>query len=148
MKINIYYQDIFYGKEIADSLSRYLFYCLEENRTVKTEISINSYKLLENEDDYHVLCFQDLIDDIAHWGSLIGKLEKKVEDKKWKLRIIDLTLQNEFPIKTTPDHVVITASGHGLDWLSRLTIVAEAEEMTIEASPDYLRTYYAAIEHR
>jgi len=147
MKINIHYQTIYHGKEIADSLGRYIFYCLEENRPNMTEMSMNSHKLLDNEDDYYILCFTDLMHDILLWGSFIGKLEKKVVGRKLKLRIIDLSRQNDFPIKTSPEQVVITTNGHCLDWLSRLTILKDAEEITLEASPDYLRNYYAAVEH-
>jgi len=147
MKINIYYQDEFYGKEIADSLSRYICYCLEKNEIVKIVMSMNLEKFLNDDDDYHILCFTNLMNDIKHWGTLIGKFEKKIKGKKWKLKIIDLTWRDDFPIVTKPEEVVISSIERCLDWLSRLTINIDAREIKIEIAPDYLRNYYEMIDH-
>lgn len=144
--MHIYYQNDLFGKEIADSLSRYVCYCLGENHIEKIELGMNSEKILNNTSDNHILIFTNLARDIKYWGIVIGKISKKIKGKKWKLRIIDLTWADEFPILSEPEEVIVSIN-ECLDWLFRVTVVADANEIEIRTTDDYLQSYYANKPH-
>ena len=144
--MHIYYQNDLFGKEIADSLSRYARYCLGENHIVKIELGMNSEKILNNISDNYILIFTNLTRDIKYWGMVIGKIIKKIKGKKWKLRIIDLTCADEFPILSEPEEVIVSIN-ECLDWLLRVTVVTDANEIEIRTTDDYLQSYYANKPH-
>jgi hypothetical protein len=144
--MHIYYQNDLFGKEIADSLARYVCYCLGENHIEKIELGMNSEKILNNTSNNHILIFTNLARDIKYWGIVIGKISKKIKGKKWKLRIIDLTWADEFPILSEPEEVIVSIN-ECLDWLFRVTVVADANEVEIRTTDDYFQRYYDSKPH-
>lgn len=144
--MHIYYQNDLFGKEIADSLAIYARYCLGENHIVKIELGMNSEKILNNTSDNYILIFTNLTRDIKYWGIVIGKISKKIKGKKWKLRIIDLTWADEFPILSEPEEVIVSINER-LDWLFRVTVVTDANEIEIRTTDDYFQRYYASKPH-
>lgn len=146
--INIYYQDEFCGKEIATSLSRYVRFCLDEKDTKPIELSLNSEKFLNNSEDNHILVFMNFTDDVKNWGTMLGKICKKIkEEREWKLRIIDLTWQDDFPINAAPDGAVISVNKNCSDWLTQIAIIENFETIKIKIGKEYCEKYYSSIDH-
>lgn len=145
--VNIYYQDKPYDEETAKSLGRYMHYCLYCKDIKTTMMGMNSEKILTNVNDNHILVFTNLKDNIEKWGIVLGKISNKIKGIKWKLKIIDLSWQEGFPIITEPGEVIISMK-NDLNWLTKLRITEESEEIKMRFKTDYTKEYFANIDHR
>lgn len=141
--INIYYQSASHGKEIANSLDRYLKYRLGKN-VIKTEIDTNTEDIPNNPTDVHYLLFTNLSANITYWGAILGRICKEIDNKEWQLKIIDLTFQKDFPIIADPE--IIISCNSCKDWLSKI-MIKEAKAIKIKPTKNYLREYNASIDH-
>lgn len=120
MVINIYYQAEFYGKEIANSLSRYLRYCLDEGNVVKIELDISSTKIIDNLDHKHLIIFTSLEHDSTYWITLVDKILTYVNKEECYLKIIDLTWRTDFPIIAGSGAIISISNKECLNWLPKL----------------------------
>lgn len=142
--INVYYQSDLHGKEIADSLGRYLHYCLGGD-VIKTELSMNSEIIINNPKDIHYLFFTNLYDSVKLWVAIIDKVSKEIEYKERKLKIINLTYQKDFPIIADPSEVIIS-SNSCKDWLSKI-IIEKPKKIIIKFAETYHNEIKANINH-
>jgi len=144
----VYYQNELQGKEIADSIRRYLHYCLAIKEIKAIEIRCNiGKKLIDDWSNKHLLVFTNGDHDFTYWITLINNIISDIKEKEYYINIIDLTLQYDFPITVDSAQIVSILNDGCKDWLSKLTKKFLAQKNQIKLKENYIGNCKKTVQH-
>jgi len=147
--MNIYYQSELYGKEITDSIARYLKNCLTVDKIKKIEIKCEKDRnIIDELTDKHLFIFSNIDCDFTYWITLVNNILKDINGKDVYLNIIDITCKKNFPITIESDEI-ISISKYGVkEWLSKLTIELLNNKTDIKLKDDYIKDCRKVVVHK
>jgi len=120
-KMIIYYQNEFNGKEIADSLGRYFKYCLDEKTVRLKELSIDITEVIQDLNDKYLILFTSLEQhDTTYWITLMDTIVRNVNNQGCMLKILNLTMREDFPFTGHIENIVPCLNIEHSDWLEEI----------------------------
>ena len=144
--INIYYQDEFYGKDIANSLRRYVRYCLSKESVKIKELDINSIRFNTHPDHRYYIILTSLEHKSTYWITLFDKIVTSMNEKECYLKIMDLTWRKGFPFRLSSESISSILEEGCVDWLAKFT-EWQYKPLKIELTSDILKQFCNDVEH-
>lgn len=147
--MNIYYQNEFYGREVADSIGRYLKVCLNLKNIEKFEIICEkNQKVINNSNTEHLFVFTNVECNCTYWIRLVNNMLKDVEKEDIFLNVIDLTMQRDFPMTTDTGEVISFKNYGCINWLSKVTVDYLNQKPKLKLKEDCVESWYGYVKHK
>lgn len=146
--MNIYYQNEFYGKEIAYSIARYSTFCLNLKNIKLHEIRCGiGLKIIDNLDNTIVLLLTNRDHDCTYWITLVNNIISDIGESDSYINIVDLTWQTSLPISVFPGEMISISEYGCKNWLSELTSEFLKQKNSIRLKDEYIKGCYNFVKH-